>query len=117
VRQRQGALLGSREIPVETCPGLKTPATPDQPRVSGWPDTALRLDNDVGVAMTSDFGAEILTACFLAVYASHPPVTRRMATLTTGLPATALTGLDFHQLDFSKRFHLTHLSSPSSALS
>jgi hypothetical protein len=33
--------------------------------------------------------------CRLLLYASHPPVTRRMATLTTGLPATALTGLDF----------------------
>jgi len=28
-----------------------------------------------------------------------------MATLATGLPATALTGLDLHQLDFFKRFH------------
>jgi hypothetical protein len=27
-----------------------------------------------------------------------------MATLATGLPATALTGLDLHQLDFNKRF-------------
>ena len=40
-----------------------------------------------------------------ALYASHPPVTRRMATLATGLPATALTGLDLHQLDFNKKFH------------
>ena len=31
-----------------------------------------------------------------------------MATLATGLPATALTGLDFHQLDSFERFHLTH---------
>jgi hypothetical protein len=43
--------------------------------------------------------------CRLLLYASHPPVTRRMATLATGLPATALTGLDLHQLDFVKRFH------------
>jgi hypothetical protein len=28
-----------------------------------------------------------------------------MATLATGLPATALTGLDLHQLDFNKEFH------------
>ena len=27
-----------------------------------------------------------------------------MATRATGLPATALTGLDLHQLDFNKRF-------------
>jgi hypothetical protein len=43
-------------------------------------------------------------ACVLAVYASHPPVTRRMATLASGLPATALAGLDLHQLDFNKNF-------------
>jgi len=29
-----------------------------------------------------------------------------MARLATGLPATALAGLDFHQLDPTKRFHL-----------
>jgi len=28
-----------------------------------------------------------------------------MATLATGLPATALTGLDLHQLDFNEEFH------------
>jgi hypothetical protein len=28
-----------------------------------------------------------------------------MATLATGLPATALTGLELHQLDFNKEFH------------
>jgi hypothetical protein len=43
--------------------------------------------------------------CRLLLYASHPPVARRMATLATGLPATALTGLDLHQLDSDKEFH------------
>src|SRR2546425_10552478 len=42
---------------------------------------------------------------FLAVYASLPPVARRKARLATGLPATALAGLDFHQLDSFERFH------------
>src|SRR2546426_11953830 len=42
---------------------------------------------------------------FLAVYASLPPVARRKARLATGLPAAALTGLDFHQLDSFERFH------------
>jgi len=46
------------------------------------------------------------------VYASHPPVARRMATLATGLPATALTGLDLHQLDSNKRFHQLILVPP-----
>jgi hypothetical protein len=31
------------------------------------------------------FRSWIFAACFLAVYASHPPVARRMATLATGL--------------------------------
>jgi len=53
----------------------------------------------------NDFGAETLAACFLAVYASHPPVTQREATLATGLPAKALTGPDFHRLDFFEWFH------------
>jgi len=42
-------------------------------------------------------------AYLLTAYASHTPVTRRMATLATGLPAAALTALDLHQLDFIKR--------------
>src|SRR2546422_11662504 len=42
---------------------------------------------------------------FLAVYASLPPVARRKARLATGLPAAALAGLDFHQLDSVERFH------------
>ena len=46
-----------------------------------------------------------LAAYSIAVYASHPPVARRMATLATGMPATALTGLDLHQLDSYKEFH------------
>ena len=66
---------------------------------------ALRLVNGVGIATKDDFGADFITAYFLAVYASHPPVTRRMATLATGLPATALTGPDLHRLDSTDRFH------------
>ena len=53
---------------------------------------------------SDQFRSSSLTAYLLAVYASHPPVARRMATLATGLLATALTGLDLHQLDFNKRF-------------
>ena len=84
---------------------LETPATPSQPRSNGCPDAALHLVNGVGIATMDDFGAEFITACFLAVYASHPPVAQREATLATDLPATALTGLDLHQLDFIERCH------------
>src|SRR5438093_12502438 len=54
---------------------------------------------------------------FLAVYASLPPVTRRKARLATDLPATALAGLDFHQLDSFERFHpLTGITLPQALL-
>jgi hypothetical protein len=40
-----------------------------------------------------------------------------MATLATGLPATALTGLDLHQLDFNKEFHCLITAPPFPRLS
>ena len=70
----------------------------------GGPDSAFRQANNVGNSQRQKISELILTACFLAVYASHPPVARRMATLASGLPATALTGLDSHQLDSNKGF-------------
>ena len=48
----------------------------------------------------------------LAVYASLPPITRRQARLATGLPATALAGLDFHQLDSFRKVSSTHIKFP-----
>src|SRR3989442_2572881 len=47
-------------------------------------------------------------------YASPPPVARREARLATGLPATALAGLDFHQLDSCERFPSAHVDFPLS---
>src|SRR5438045_1537978 len=58
------------------------------------------------------FRSLILTAHLLAVYASLPPVARRKARLATGLPASALARLDFHQLDSFERFHPLIWSSP-----
>jgi hypothetical protein len=104
MREKQGALLGSREIPLKACPGLGTPATPGTLALSvAWmlPSASLTAS---AFATRNQISELILTACLLAVYASHPPVARRMATRATGLPATALTGLDLHQLDFNKRF-------------
>jgi len=76
----------------------------------GAPDTAFRKENGVGITIRPI--SELITHGLLAVYASHPPVTRRMATLATGLPATALTGLDLHQLDSYKEFHCLITDSP-----
>ena len=66
---------------------------------------------------SDQFRSSSLAAYSLAVYASHPPVARRMATLATGLPATALTGLDLHQLDSYKEFHCLITDPPFPRLS
>ena len=84
--------------------GLTTPAIPAAPRIT----VHQMLPSTISTASASrsrPISELILTACLLTVYASHPPVTRRMAKLATGPPATALTGLDLHQLDFNKEFH------------
>jgi len=53
----------------------------------------------------NDFGAESARPAS-SLSTLHPrSVARPEARLATGLPATALTGLDFHQLDFFERFH------------
>jgi hypothetical protein len=44
------------------------------PSHSGAPNTAFRQEN--GVARSDQFRSSSLTAYLLAVYASHPPVTR-----------------------------------------
>ena len=74
--RRWGALLGSWGAPVETCPGLGTPAAPDDLALSVTrvlPSASLTASAS---ATTTAFGAEFLTARFLTVYASHPPVAR-----------------------------------------
>ena len=57
-RERSEALLGSREVLLKACPGLGTPATPEQPRTIGCLDAAFRCPNGVGVTMMYDVGAE-----------------------------------------------------------
>jgi serine/threonine protein kinase len=57
-------------------------------------------------ATLADFGAESARPALLCAYASPRQSPGAGATLTTGLPATALTGLDLHQLDSFQRFHV-----------
>ena len=57
-------------------------------------------------ATTTDFGAESARPALLRVYASPRRSPGAGARLATGLPATALTGLDLHQLDSIQRFHV-----------
>ena len=64
-RERSVALLGSREVLLKACPGLGTPATPEQPRTIGCLGAAFRCPNGVGVAMMYDVGAESSRPAFL----------------------------------------------------
>ena len=58
-----------------------------------------------GIPQCIDFGAESSRPAFSLSTLLFPTVTRRNARLATGLPAAALAGLDFHQLDSFERFH------------
>lgn len=91
--------------PFGSMPRARDSGDSGQPRGLRLPGCSLPPGLRCRRSQRSTISELILTACFLTMYASHPPVTRRMATLATGLPATALTGLDLHQLDFNKRFH------------
>jgi hypothetical protein len=68
------------------------------------------------IATIKDFGAGSSRPTSLLSTLQPPPVTQREARLATGLPATALTGLDFHQLDSYERFHQLILNSPFPSL-
>lgn len=106
----------SWRIPVRACPGLGTPAAPgDLALAAARMLPSARLIASAS-ATTNDFGAESSRPTLLLSTLQPPPVSRREARLATGLPATALTGLDFHQLDSYERFHQLILNSPFPSL-
>ena len=106
----------SWRIPVRACPGLGTPAAPgDLALAATQMLPSARLIASAS-ATTNDFGAESSRPTLLLSTLQPPPVFRREARLATGLPATALTGLDFHQLDSYERFHQLILNSPFPSL-
>ena len=74
--RRWGALLGSRPASLETCPGLGTPPISAQPRSSGCCRMLPSVIQKTSASERDTISVLILTACFLAVYASHPPVTQ-----------------------------------------
>ena len=80
---------------MEACPGLTTPATSDQPRIYRSSECCLPLNRRRRRRDHTRCRSSTLAACFLAVYASHPPVARREATLATGLPARLWPGRTF----------------------
>ena len=86
----------SWRILVIACPGLGSPAVPDALAftvVQMWPSADMTASASAAIV---DFGAESSRPASLLPTLQPPPVTRREARLATGLPATALTGLDFH---------------------
>ncbi len=106
----------SWRILVKACPGLGTPAVlSDLALAVAQILPSARLIASAS-ATTNDFGAESSRPTSLLSTLQPPPVTRREARLATGLPATALTGLDFHQLDSYERFHQLILNSPFPSL-
>jgi len=104
-RRRRRGLPRSWGIPLRACPGLGTPAVRREPRLAVLAMQPSVESTTSASATWKDFGAEIHAARSLAVYASPRQLPGAGARLATGLPATALTGLDLHQLDSVKRFH------------
>ncbi len=106
----------SWRIPLKACPGLGTPAAPGNLALAVTqmlPSARLIASAS---ATTSDFGAESTRPTSLLSTLQPPSVTRREARLATGPPATALTGLDLHQLDSVERFHQLILNPPFPSL-
>ena len=71
----------------------------------GHLDAAFRSPDGVGSHKITDFGAESSRPISLLSTLRPHQSPNAGARLATSLPATALTGLDFHQLDFVKEFH------------
>jgi len=106
----------SWRIPVEACPGLGTPAAPGNLALSvAQMLPSARLIASASATM-NDFGAESSRPTSLLSTLQPPSVTRREARLATGPPATALAGLDLHQLDSFERFHLLISNPPLPSL-
>ena len=92
--------------PCRSVPRARTPAVRREPRVAVLAMQPSVASTTSASATLADFGAESARPALLCVYASPRQSPGAGARLTTGLPATALTGLDLHQLDSSQRFHV-----------
>jgi hypothetical protein len=115
VRRGWGALLGSWEIPVESCPELETPATPaalalSVVRVLPSAKSTASASQRYKISELNLHG--LFPRCVRFVPTSHP-----VNSNTRYRPACyALAGRDLHPLDFIRKFHLTHLGSSFSKL-
>src|SRR5262249_2121530 len=116
-RRRRGGLPGSWGIPLRACLGLETPAARRGPRLSVLAMLPSAESNASASATSYDFGAESARPAPSLSNASPRRSPDAGARLATGLLATALTGLDFRQLDSVERFHVLIFSSPPPSFS
>jgi len=114
VRKETRGLPGSWGIPVNACPGLGTPAAPNDLALSVVRMLSSARLTASTAATVNDFGAAPSRPASSRPTLHPRPVARREARLASGLPATALTGLDLHQLDPIERFPSAHLDFPLS---
>ena len=98
--------------PFESVPRARDSGDPNGLALSAVQFAAFDRIDSLGFATSNDFGAESSRPTFLLSTLQPRPVTRPEARLATGLPATALTGLDFHQLDSFERFPSAHVRLP-----
>ena len=106
-RRRRGGLPRSWGIPLRACPGLGTPAVPRETRPSALGIRPSVGDDDVGFRDDEPISELNPRGPLpLRVYASPRRSPDADARLTTGLLATALTGLDSRQLDSIQAFYV-----------
>ena len=108
LRAEMGSSPGFVGNPLDTCPELGTPAIPGRPsQFRSYPDAAFRSPNGVGIATSTDFGAEpSRPASLLCTLRTHQSPDEWQHSLPAC--SLALTGRDLHPLDFSKWFPLLH---------
>ena len=100
--------------PFGSMPRARDSGDPARPRNIGRPDTAFRLVNSVGIAMSRVFGAESSRpASLLCTLRSHQSPEWQHSLSARVL---ALAVRDFHPLDSIKRFHRPIFGSSSSTL-
>jgi len=95
--------------PSESVPRARDSGDPNGLALTAIQFTAFGRIENLGLATSNDFGADPSRPASLLSTLQPQPVTRLEARLATGLPATALTGLDFHQLDSFERFPSAHI--------
>ncbi len=94
---------------MKTCPGLIDSGVPDGLALAAVQILPSAISTTSAAATICDFGAESSRPASSLPTLQPRPVTRPEARLATGLPATALTGLDSHQLDSFERFLSAHI--------